>query len=136
MPPSQFLSSGNLHLNRFPLGRIDDGRVAALHIVLGEFSLVDLYGFRKEVHSVGLLQECRPLVFFIGENAADGPRLPLGFSAGSGDALRFQQLADVADGFAGHEQPVDFPDDLGLLRIDLRQTVWSLAVTQDAYRPC
>ena len=71
MPPSQFLSSGNLHLNRFPLGRIDDGRVAALHIVLGDFSLVDLHGFRKEVHSVGLLQECRPLVFLIGENAAN-----------------------------------------------------------------
>ena len=33
MPPSQLLPPGNLHLNRFPFGRLDDGWVAALNIL-------------------------------------------------------------------------------------------------------
>ena len=77
--------------------------MAALHIVLGDFALVDLHGFGEEIHCVGLLQECRSFVFFIGENAVDGLGLPLGFTAGSGDAFRFQQFANVADGFTSHE---------------------------------
>jgi hypothetical protein len=55
MPPSQLLPSGNLHLNRFPFGRIDDGRVAALHIVLGNFAFVDLHGLGQKINGVGLL---------------------------------------------------------------------------------
>ena len=43
MPPSQFLPPGNLHLNCFPFGRIDDGLVAAFHIALGYFYLVNLH---------------------------------------------------------------------------------------------
>ena len=133
VPSSQLLPPGNLHLNRFPFGRLNDGRVAALYIVLGDFTFVDLHGFCEKIHGVGLLQECRALVFFIGENAIDGLGLPLGFAARGGDAFGFQQLADVADGFSSHEQSVDSPDNLGLLRINLRQTIRSLAITQELF---
>lgn len=63
MPPSQLLSTGNLHLNCFPFGRLNNSRVAALYIVLGDFTLVDLHGFCAEIHGVGLLQERRSLIF-------------------------------------------------------------------------
>ena len=56
MPPSQLLSTGNLHLNRFPLGRFNDSRVAALHIVLWNFALVDFLSFGEKIHRIGLLQ--------------------------------------------------------------------------------
>ena len=47
VPVAAVFAPFQLHLNLLPFPRLDDGRVAVLHIVLGDFSLVDL-GFLGE----------------------------------------------------------------------------------------
>ena len=58
----------HLHLDSIEQGRVDDGGVAVIHIVLRHLALVDLALFRQEIRAEGLLQEGVALVLFVGEN--------------------------------------------------------------------
>ena len=68
--------------------RADDGFVIAFHIILRNFSLVDLFLLGEEVHRVGLLKKRVALVLLVGKNAANGPGIPFVFPTRGLDAIR------------------------------------------------
>ena len=61
--------------------RADDGFVVALHIILRNFTFIDLFLLGEEVHGVGFLKECIALVFFVGKDAVDCSGIPFLFTA-------------------------------------------------------
>ena len=119
----------NMHL--FPLPRLDNGRMAVLHIILGHFSLVDLCFLGEKIHREGFLQQRRAFVLLVPEDALHGGPLPHGFLAGSRDSLLRQHGGNGVGGFSLEQLPVDAPDDLRFLRHDLRQSVGTFAVTEE-----
>ena len=55
----------HLPLNHLEGVRVDDRLVIVLHIILGDFSLIDLLFLRQVIDGVGLLQQSAALVFLI-----------------------------------------------------------------------
>ena len=122
---------GELQLHLLPLLRQDDGRVAVLHIVLGDLPLVHLHLFLQEIHSEPLLEQGGALVLLVAEDALH--RLPPpGILSGRGrDGPPRQPLGDGVGGKATHEHPVDVPDDLRLLRDYLWKPIRSFFVPKE-----
>ena len=81
MPSSALFPALKFLLYQFKNLWTDDGFVVALHIVLWDFTLINLFLFGEEVHRVGFLQECVTLVFFVGEDATDCSGIPFLFAA-------------------------------------------------------
>lgn len=119
------------HLNLFPFPGFDDGRVAVLHIVLGNLPLIDLGFLGEEIHRERLLKQSGALVLFVPQDALHGGSLPDGLFSGGRDALLRQHGGNGIGGFPLEELAVDAFDDLRFLRDDLRQSVGTSAVTQE-----
>lgn len=131
VPIAAVFTSLQLCLDLFPFPRLDDGRMAILHIVLRHFALVDLCFLGEKIHREGFLQQRRAFVLLVPEDALHGGPLPHGFLAGSRDSLLRQHGGNGVGGFPLEQLPVDAPDDLRLLRYDLRQSVGPFAVTEE-----
>ena len=131
VPGAAVFAPFQLRLHLLPLPRLDDGRVAVLHIILGYFSLVDLCFLGEKIHREGFLQQRRAFVLLVTEDAFHGGPLPHGFLAGSGNPLLRQHGGNGVGGFPLEQLPVDAPDDLRFLRHDLRQSVGTFAVAQE-----
>lgn len=71
LPVGSRLPSSHLLLHRLEHGRLYDGIVVMLHIILRDFSLIDLFLFGKEIHCVHFLQEGVAFVFFVREDVPD-----------------------------------------------------------------
>ena len=119
-----------LRLHLFPFPRLNDGRVAILHIVLRRFALVDLGFLGEEIHRKGFLKQCGAFVFLVPQGALHGGSLPNGPLAGSGNPLLRQHGGNGVGGFPLKKFAVDTPDDLRLLRNDFRQTIRTFAIAQ------
>ena len=74
--PTAAFSTLQFLLNQLKHLRLDDGFVVALHIVLRNLSLVDLFLFGEEIHRVALLKKRIAFVFLIGEDAANSSCVP------------------------------------------------------------
>ena len=120
-----------LCLDVFPFPRLDDGRVAVLHIVLGDLSLIDLGFLGEEIHRKRLLKQSGAFVLFIPQDALHGGSLPDGLFSGGRDALLCQRGGDNICGFPLKELAVDAFDDLRFFRDDLRQSIDTFAVAQE-----
>ena len=92
VPAAQLIPVLQFDQNRVKILGFDDGRVAALHIVLRHLALDHLHLLGEEICAKGLLQDGVALVFFIGENANDGIGPPVGFAARGLNAA-FRQAA-------------------------------------------
>lgn len=77
------------------------------------------------------MQQRRAFVLLVPEDALHGGPLPHGFLAGSGDFLLRQHGDNGVGGFSLKKFAVDTPDDLRLLRNDLRQTIRTFAIAQE-----
>ena len=119
-----------LCLNLFPFPRLDDGRMAVLHIILRNLPFVDLGFLGEEIHRKGFLKQCGAFVFLVPQDALHGGSLPNGPLAGSGDSLLRQHGGNGVGGFPLKKFTVDTPDDCRLLRNDLRQTICTFAIAQ------
>ena len=73
-----------LTLHQFPLGGVNDGRVAVLHIVLRRLDLVFLLLLGEKIHREYLLQESIAIVLLVFENALHRTCPPL-FLSGEGE---------------------------------------------------
>ena len=131
MPGAAVFAPLQLRLHLLPLPRLDNGRVAVLHIILGHFSLVDLCFLGEKIHREGFLQQRRAFVLLVPEDALHGGPLPHGFLARSGNPLLRQHGGNGVGGFPLEQLPVDAPDDLRFLRHDLRQSVGTFAIAQE-----
>lgn len=130
VPIAAAFTSLQLCLNLFPFPRLDDGRMAVLHIILRNLAFVDLGFLGEEIHRKGFLKQCGAFVFLVSQDALHGSSLPDGPLAGSGDSLLRQHGGNGVGGFALKKFTVDTPDDLRLLRNDLRQTIHAFAIAQ------
>ena len=88
------LPDSHLLLHRLEHGRVYDGVMVILHIILRDLALVDLFLFGKEIHRVHFLQERVPFVFFVREDAPDRASRPVCLAARSRDAFLCQHLCD------------------------------------------
>lgn len=131
VPVAAVFAPFHLHLNLLPFPGFDDGRVAVLHIVLGDLSLIDLGFLGEEIHRKRLLKQSGALVLFVPQDALHGGSLPDGLFSGGRDALLRQHGGNGIGGFPLKELAVDAFDDLRFLRDDLRQSVGTFAVAQE-----
>ena len=69
MRASGLLPSRQLILCHIEYFRLDDGRMAVLDVILGNFPFIDLHLFCEKVRAESLLQQGVALVFLIGEDA-------------------------------------------------------------------
>src|SRR5699024_2194885 len=69
--PTAAFSTLQFLLNQLKHLRLNDGFMVALHIVLRDLALVDLFLFGEEIHRVALLQERITFVLLVGENTTD-----------------------------------------------------------------
>ena len=74
-------SSGKLCLHLLPFVRLNDGGVAARHIILWDFTLVGLYFLFQKIHREFLLEQCITLVFFVLKDTGDRSLAPFCFAA-------------------------------------------------------
>lgn len=130
VPIAAVFTSLQLCLDLFPFPRLDDGRMAILHIVLRHFALVDLGFLGEEIHRKGFLKQCGAFVFLVLQDALHGSSLPDGLFSGGRDALLRQRGGDGICGFPLRELAVDAFDDLRFFRDDLRQSVGTFAIPQ------
>ena len=90
VPIAAVFTSLQLRLHLFPFPRLDDGRMAILHIILRNLPFVDLCFLGEEIHREGFLQQRRAFVLLVPEDALHGGPLPHGFLARGRDALLCQ----------------------------------------------
>jgi hypothetical protein len=83
-PAAQLIPVLQFDLNRVKNLVFDDGRVAALHIVLRHFTFVHVHLLGQEVSAEGLLQDGVAVAFLIGENAMTVLGRQLGLPPGDG----------------------------------------------------
>ena len=79
---AECLSPRNLRLHMIPLVRLDDGFMAAFHIILRDFPFVALELLLQEVHGKGLLEKRVTFVLLVLENAHDRGLAPSAAAAG------------------------------------------------------
>ena len=116
MAPPQVLPPLYLHLHELPLRRLDDGVMAALHIILRNFPFVRLALLGKEVHRVALLQAGIAFVLFVGKDVLHRPVPPGLLPRGRRDVPVRQIFRNGVGRLPLHEQPVDEPHRLRFFR--------------------
>ena len=104
-------------------------RMIVLHIILRTV-IVDFGSVRYAVDYIRLLQSCVTLVFFVGQNRANGRNRPCGLSCWREIAFAFQQILDGLQTVAFKVSVEDKPDDFRLFRIDLRLIVSPSAIAE------
>ena len=73
---AQSLPSGKLRLHLFPFVRLNDGGVAARHIILRHLALVGFHLLFQKVDCEFLLEQRITLVFFVLKDAGDRSLAP------------------------------------------------------------
>ena len=131
MAPPRVLPPLYLRLHELPLRSLDDGVMAALHIILRHFPLVRLAFLGKEIHSVTLLQAGIAFVFLVGGDVLNRPVPSCLLPCGRGDAFIRQILCNGVGRLPLHEQPVNESHRLCLLRHDLHLPVLPFLVAEE-----
>ena len=90
MAPPQVLSPLYLHLHELPLRKLDDGVMAALHVILRHLSFVRLALLKKEIHRVAHLQAGVAFVLFVEKDVLNRPVPPCFRPRGRRDAPVWQ----------------------------------------------
>ena len=111
MPTTAAFSALQFLLYQFKHLRLDDGFVVALHIVLRNFTLVDLFLFGEEIHRVAFLQEGITFVLLVGEDAANCSCVPFVLAARRFDAVGGQSGGNAMRRHALQEHTVNAADD-------------------------
>ena len=111
--------------------RADDGFVVAFHIVLRNFTLIDLFLLGEEVNRIGLLQERIALVFLIGKDAADGSGIPFIFATRRLDPVGGKLGGDAIGRHSLQEHTVDASDNDRLFGIQHQVAVRATVITQE-----
>jgi hypothetical protein len=118
-PPLHFL------LYLFEDLRRNDCFMASFDIDLRDFALILLSFLGQEVDGIGLLQEGISLVLLIGQDVADGFRIPDVFSGRCPDPLLCQDLCNAVIGLPSEEELIDPSDNDGFLFINDRLALWA-----------
>ena len=112
-------------------GRLYDGRMVPLHIILRHFALVDFFLFGEEIHRVNLLEQGVAFVFLVGEDGLHHRLAPHLLAARSRYAFFRQYLCDLIRRMPVQEQPVDFPHRFRLPFVDDEVPVLSPVVAEE-----
>ena len=129
--PSRRPPALHLQLYQLPLGRGNDGVMAALHIILRHFTFIRFPFLREEIHRVALLQTGIAFVFFVGQDIFHRPMTPLAFPGRRGNLLLCQILCNGIRRFPLHEHPVNQPYGFRLLRHNLHLPVLAFLVSEE-----
>ena len=119
-----------LTLHQLPLSRVNDGRVAVLHIILRHLALVFLLFLGEKIHRERLLQEGVTLVLLVFQDALHRARRPSFLPCGGGYPFLGEKARNGTGGLAAEEQTVNPADSLRFLRHDFRKSVRALPVAQ------
>ncbi|MPN20741.1 hypothetical protein SDC9_168120 [bioreactor metagenome] len=92
--PTDFFTPFHFKLHRIKFVRLNNGRMAILHIVLRNFTLVDFGSFGEKIHREAFLQQSITLVFLVGQNAYHCRHLPGFFPGWRWDAQIAKMLGD------------------------------------------
>src|SRR5699024_4437263 len=133
VPAPTLLSTLQFLLNQFKHLRLNDSFVVALHIVLRDLALVDLFLLCEEVHRVALLQERIALVFLVGEDAANRSRIPFILAARRLDAVGGQPGGDAVRRHTLQEHTVDAADDDRFVLIQNQIAVRTPVVAEEPF---
>lgn len=123
----------HLVLHKVPLFRCNNGRMAVLHIILRNRTIVDLFLFREEVDRVAFLQKRIAFVFFIGEDAFHRAGLPFLFPGRSRNVRFGKVIGNRASGLSADKQSVNLPHDFRFLRDNFRQSIRAASVSEELF---
>ena len=118
-------------LYQLELVRVNDGRVAVLHIVLWNRAVILHRLLRQEIRRIGFLKQSAAFVLFVFQDAAHRTFVPLFLSAWRRSAFFRQPLGDCLRRKASDEQAVDTLDHLGLILIDDHRPILALLVSEE-----
>ena len=97
-------------------------------IILWYFTLINFFLFCQKIRSKSLLQKCRTLVFFIGQNAFNGRLTPFFFSGRCRNFLFCQRFCNSINGLSAYKASVNEAYNLCFFRYDFMQSVLSFSV--------
>ena len=106
MAPPRVLPPLYLRLYELPLRRLDDGVMAALHIILRHLPFVRLALLGKKIHCIALLQAGIAFVLFDRKYVLNRPVPPCFLPRGRGDVFVRQIFCNGVRRLPLHEQPV------------------------------
>lgn len=125
--------AGQLLLHLLEGSPVNDGRMAVMDIVFGQFSVVDPLFSGEQVRDVGFLEEGVTNVFFIAEHLLDHAVMPYRFSGRCFDPIRHQICGDLPDAVSQQKPGEDAPHNGRLFRVDLRLAIRSPAVAEEVF---
>lgn len=104
------------HLHELLTG--NNGGMTVLDIVLRNDAVIRNTFFIKEIHRIGLLQECITDVFLVCEDLLQRTLQPVITSGGGLDAVRFQPLSNLEQACTFQILSIDSQDDFRFFRDD------------------
>lgn len=113
----QIGSSGNLRFDLHEHIPVDNGFVAAFHIVFRHLTVVGGTFLIQDADRVSLLQKGIADVLLIGKDLMDVALMPFQMSCSVGNAVCFQATLDLQETCPFQVLPVDATDNFCLLRV-------------------
>lgn len=114
----QIGSSGNLRFDLHKHISVDNGFVAAFHIVFRHLAVVGGTFLVKDADRIGLLQKGIADVLFVGKDLMDVALMPFQMSRSVRNTVCFQVSLDLQEACPFQVLTVDAADDLCLFRVD------------------